>query len=250
MDSTQSVSSRSNSRIGVLLLHGFTGTPASLRPWADHLVQANLSVELPVLPGHATSWRELNRTTWHQWYAAAKLALLKLSQDSEQIFVAGLSMGGALALRLAQHHSDISGLILVNPALQAKNKLLHLAPALSKLIPSVPSIGNDIAKPGMTEHSYNRTPVAAAASMLDLWSDVKKGLHLVDKPIQVFTSKNDHVVPVSSSNLILQSISTAPHLREQVLLEKSFHVATIDFEQHVIFEKSVAFIKSRAGNKL
>jgi len=250
MNTLEPISSRSSSQIGVLLLHGFTGSPASLRPWADHLVAENFSVELPALPGHATNWRDLNRTTWHQWYAAAKLALLKLSQDTEQVYVAGLSMGGALALRLAQHHTDISGLILVNPALQAKNKLLHLAPALAKLIPSVPSVGNDIAKPGITEHSYNRTPVAAAASMLELWADVKKGLHLVDKPVQVFTSTNDHVVPVSSSNLILQSISTARHLKEQVVLEKSFHVATLDFDQNIIFEKSVSFIKSRAENKL
>lgn len=250
MNTLEPISSRSSSQIGVLLLHGFTGSPASLRPWADHLIAENFSVELPALPGHATNWRDLNRTTWHQWYAAAKLALLKLSQDTEQVYVGGLSMGGALALRLAQHHIDISGLILVNPALQAKNKLLHLAPALAKLIPSVPSVGNDIAKPGITEHSYNRTPVAAAASMLELWADVKKGLHLVDKPVQVFTSTNDHVVPVSSSNLILQSISTAPHLKEQVVLEKSFHVATLDFDQNIIFEKSVSFIKSRAENKL
>jgi len=107
MNTLEPISSRSSSQIGVLLLHGFTGSPASLRPWADHLVDENFSVELPALPGHATNWRDLNRTTWHQWYAAAKLALLKLSQDTEQVYVAGLSMGGALALRLAQHHTDI-----------------------------------------------------------------------------------------------------------------------------------------------
>lgn len=242
----QPFSSRGNHPVGVLLLHGFTGSPASMRPWAEHLAAANFSVDLPVLPGHATSWQELNRTTWHQWYAAAQISYLKLLKECDEVFVAGLSMGGALALRLAQHQREISGLMLVNPALQAKNKLLKLAPVLGKVIPSVPAVGNDIAKPNVTEHSYDRTPIAAAASMLDLWSDVKKGLHLVTTPVQVFTSLNDHIVPVSSSELIINNVSTPLVHREHIFLEQSYHVATLDHESDVIFDKSVQFVKSKS----
>lgn len=246
MNPTEPISYYGSSGVGVLLLHGFTGSPASMRPWAEHLMTRGYSVELPTLPGHATSWQDLNRTTWHQWYAAAQISLLKLAKESNQVFVGGLSMGGALALRLAQHQPTVSGLMLVNPALQAKNKLLKLAPVLGKVIPSVPAVGNDISIPNVSEHSYDRTPVVAAASMLELWTDVKKGLPLVTAPTQVFTSLNDHIVPVSSSELILNSISTSPYHREQILLEKSFHVATLDHEAAVIFDRSVEFIQQKA----
>ena len=240
------LSFRGDRAVGVLLLHGFTGSPASLRPWAEHLAAADFSIELPVLPGHATSWRDLNRTTWHQWYAAAQISYLKLQKECDQVFIAGLSMGGALALRLAQHQRDVSGLLLVNPALQAKNKLLGLAPVLGKFIPSVPAVGNDIAKPNITEHSYDRTPIAAAASMLDLWWDVKKGMHLITTPLQVFTSLNDHIVPTSSSEYILRQVSTPPNHREQIILEQSYHVATLDYESDVIFENSVRFVNEKS----
>jgi carboxylesterase len=234
------------SSTGVLMLHGFTGSPASLKPWAQYLAEQNYSVELPVLPGHATSWQELNRTSWHQWYAAAQLAYLKLAKDCTNVFVAGISMGGALALRLAQHQPAINGLMLVNPALQAKSKLLRFAPLLGKIVPSVPAIGNSIAKPDMNEFAYDRTPVAAAGSMLDLWSDVKKGLHLITAPTMVFTSLNDQIVPPASSDLILRSISTPPIHREQVLLERSLHVATLDYEMELIFEKSMNFVAEKS----
>ena len=242
----QPISIRGRSSIGVLLLHGFTGSPASMRPWAERLVQEDFSVELPVLPGHATSWQDLNRTTWHQWYAAAQISYLKLTRECEEVFVAGLSMGGALALRLAQHQKNVSGLILVNPAVQAKNKLLKLAPALGKIIPSVPAVGNDIAMPNVSEHSYDRTPVPAAASMLELWSDVKKAIHLVTAPTLIFTSKNDHIVPVASSEFIVKNISTPTIDREHIFLEKSFHVATLDYESETIFEKSIEFVRQRS----
>ena len=241
---TAPLSSR-KSDVGVLLLHGFTSSPASMRPWAEHLIEQNYSVELPVLPGHATKWQDLNQTTWHQWYAAAHLAYLKLAADCSSVFIAGLSMGGALALRLAQHQPEISGLLLVNPAILAKNKLLKLAPVLGKIIPSVPAVGNDIAKPATNEYSYDRTPVVAAASMLDLWQDVRKGLHLVTTPTLIFTSHNDHIVPPKSSELIYQNISTPPMHLEQIFLERSYHVATLDYEMDEIHRHSINFIKSK-----
>ena len=102
---------------GVLLVHGFTGTPQSMRPWAEHLEAAGFTVSLPRLPGHGTHWKELNQTAWSDWYAHVDAAFLALRDRCDRVFVAGLSMGGALSLRLAeQHGEDVAGLVLVNPA--------------------------------------------------------------------------------------------------------------------------------------
>src|SRR5690606_8957900 len=87
--------SHAGAAVGVLLCHGFTGSPQSLRPWGEQLAAAGYSVELPRLPGHGTTWQEMNRTTWQEWYACVDEALTRLRGHCSTTFVAGLSMGGA-----------------------------------------------------------------------------------------------------------------------------------------------------------
>ena len=124
--------------IGVLLCHGFTGTPQSMRPWAEHLAANGLTVALPRLPGHGTRWQELNRTTWHDWYAEDERALLALRQRCDTVVVMGLSMGGTLALRLAEQHGDaVDGLVLVNPSVHTENRAARYLPVLKRVVPSV-----------------------------------------------------------------------------------------------------------------
>src|SRR5664279_2867243 len=103
-------------RIGVVLSHGFTGTPATMRPWADHLAAAGFTVRLPLLPGHGGTWQQTNRTRWPQWYGAVEQAYEQVAARCDTVFAAGLSMGGTLVTRLAeQKENAIAGLILVNP---------------------------------------------------------------------------------------------------------------------------------------
>ena len=73
-------------RIGVLLSHGFTGQPASIKPWGESLAERGYAVEVPRLPGHGTTWEELNTRTWDDWYANADAALgsAKLQQKTAQ----------------------------------------------------------------------------------------------------------------------------------------------------------------------
>src|SRR5438552_1049782 len=110
--------------IGVLLCHGFTGSPQTLRGWADYLAAQGLSVSLPRLPGHGTTWQDLAHTGWQDWYAEVDAAFRELAGRCEQTFVFGLSMGACLALRLAEvHGSAVRGLVLANPSLAADTKL-------------------------------------------------------------------------------------------------------------------------------
>lgn len=229
-------------RTGVLLLHGFTGSPASMRPWGQHLADEGFTVDLPRLPGHGTTWQEMNRTRWQDWYATVDAAFRELHQRSTHVVVCGLSMGGALALQLAQDHGPrISGLVLVNPAIKVEDPRLTVLPVVKHLVGSLAGISNDIKKPGSAELAYNRTPLKALHSQTLAWRDIIRDLPEVTQPVLLLRSPQDHVVPASSSALLLSKISSQDVT--EILLEDSFHVATLDNDAPRIFAESADFIE-------
>jgi len=169
----------------VLLCHGFTGSPQSLRGWAEYLAAQGLSVSLPRLPGHGTTWQDLSRTGQQDWYMEVDVAFAALAKRCEQAFVFGLSMGACLALRLAETHgSAVRGLVLVNPSLAPDTKLFLLAPVLKYALRSLPGIASDIKKPGIAEVGYDRVPVRAAATLPKLWGVTVQHLGEVTAPAQ------------------------------------------------------------------
>lgn len=230
---------------GVLLCHGFTGSPAALRPWAEYLAGQGYTVRVPRLPGHGTTWQEMNTTTWQQWYGEVDRALTELRETCEWTAVCGLSMGGGLALRLAENRPDeVGALVLVNPAIGLKRLDLKLLPVLRRLTPSFPGISNDIAKPGQDELAYERVPLHAMAQQLLMWRDIQHYLALVHAPLLYFRSKTDHVVDDLSQSLILPGVSS--EIREFVELERSYHVATLDHDAELIFTRSAEFLAEHA----
>ena len=231
--------------IGALLCHGFTGTPQSLRPWAEHLAAAGLTVGLPRLPGHGTSVAEANLTHWEDWYAELDRHLTQLKQRCDDVFVMGLSMGGTLAIRLAEERGpDVAGLVLVNPSLLTKRPDRFLLPVLRWVAPTWQGIASDIKKEGPVELAYDRIPVKAAYQLSRLWLSTRTDLERVNQPILVFRSTEDHVVEPDSSALLRERVSSTD-VRE-VLLEDSYHVATLDNDAPIIFEGSLDFVRRLA----
>lgn len=228
---------------GVVLSHGFTGSPAAVRPWAEYLGAAGFSVVVPRLPGHGTRWQDLNRTGWPDWYAAVERAVLRLAERCSTVVVGGLSMGGALALRVAERHGDrVAGVVLVNPAIASANPALRALPLLRRVRRSVAAIGSDIAKPGADEYAYPQTPLDALASLLCGWKDVRADLPAVTHPVLLFRSAVDHVVDPSSARLIRARIGSAD-VCEHVLPD-SFHVATLDYDAPALFATTVEFVRT------
>lgn len=233
--------------VGVLLCHGFTGCPQSLRPWAHDLADHGLSVELPLLPGHGTDWRDLAATAWPAWYGEVDAALDRLRRRCGTVVVAGLSMGGALALRLAlERPADVAGLVLVNPAVRLRRHEELLPPLLHRVLPSVRSIGGDLRRTDVRELAYDRTPLGALVSMLRMYRDIVARLDGVTQPVLLLRSEVDHVVPAASSSLVLSRISSRDVT--EVVLHDSWHVATLDHDAGTITAESLAFVGRISGD--
>jgi carboxylesterase len=229
-------------RTGVLLSHGFTGSPASMKAWGEHLAAQGYAVSVPRLPGHGTTWQEMNTTSWADWSGEIERAFEELAARVDQVFVCGLSMGGGLALRLAADHPDrVAGLVLVNPAVATDRKDVKLLPVLKHLVPSFPGIANDIKKPGVEEHGYTKTPLRAADSMFKGYKVLRGELGRITCPVLVFRSREDHVVDPSSARIILAGVSSTD--THEVILEDSYHVATLDNDAELIFEGSADFVE-------
>jgi carboxylesterase len=227
--------------VGVLLCHGFTGSPQSLRPWGEYLAERGLTVSLPLLPGHGTRWEDMQLTGWQDWYATADRELGELKEKCAQVFVFGLSMGGALTLRLAARRGDaISGIALVNPANKVHGLAAYALPLVRHVVRTTKGLTNDIAKEGGVEIGYDRVPLHAAHSLRNFFRLVDAELPQVTQPMLLLHSPQDHVVPPADSARILSRVSSTD-VRE-VLLERSYHVATLDHDAERIFEDSYSFI--------
>jgi len=228
--------------IAVLMVHGFTGSPASIRPWAEALHREGFTVRAPRLPGHAQTWEEMNKTRWSDWYAEVDRNFSELKKKYQRVFVAGFSMGGALSIRLASiRGQEIEGLMLVNPSIHDPRASMKLVPLLQYVIPSLGGRGTDVAAPNPPKHSYGRTPLRALRSLQKLWKVVQRDLYLVDVPLMVGYSVNDHVVDPKNSEMVIDNVSSID-IRE-VIFERSFHNVALDYDLDLLVEESLSFIK-------
>ena len=230
-------------RVGVLLSHGFTGQPASMRPWAEALAEKGYAVEVPRLPGHGTTWQDLNTYRWDDWYAELREAHRRLVERCDRVVLAGLSMGGALVLRLAADtasSTEVAGVVVVNPAVSSKRLDVKLLPVLKHVVKSFPGITDDIKKPGVTEHGYPRAPLKAVHSMMRAWPVLVADLPQVTAPVLYARSAVDHVVDESSEPLITSRVSS----RDVTVLRlpESYHVATLDNDLPLLVEETAAFV--------
>lgn len=224
----------------MLCLHGFTGNPSSMRPVAEAFAAAGFSVELPRLPGHGTTVEDMMTTTWTDWSTEAEAAYQRLAARCTKVVVSGLSMGGSLTLWLASRHPEIAAVVPINPAVrpQGSEMVEMLCGFLAQGLTTIPGIGADLADPDATESAYEATPVVPLISLMNALAGLGPELGKIACPMLLMTSPQDHVVPPGDSDHLAEVV-VGPV--ERVTLERSYHVATLDFDRALICERAVAF---------
>lgn len=230
--------------LGVLLLHGFTGNPTSIRPLGDWLASKGLSVAGPRYPGHGTTWEDLATTKWEQWRDEAASALDELTARTKDLIVCGLSMGGGMALHLAANRPEaIRGVAVVNA--YVRNPQMAMAPVGRLFARSRKGIGNDIKKPAQNEAPYARVPYAGIIQLNRMCKTVQSDLPKVRQPLLVFNSPEDHVVPKDNAQYVMDHAGSEQ--KELVTLPNSYHVATLDYDAETIQERVLEFARACAG---
>lgn len=228
--------------VGVLVLHGFTGNPISMRGLADTMVAAGHSVEMPLLPGHGTTIDDLLDATWADWTAEVTEAHRRLLDRSAHIVVVGLSMGGALTLWSGFELRNVVGLVCINPVTQP------LPPEVIEMLTEMvadgteiaPAVSGDIADPGASENGYDGTPLRALLSFMnDGMVPMTDRYGELTVPLLLISSRQDHTVePANSEHLAASYGGEAEHL----WLERSFHVATLDYDAEDINRRAGEFV--------
>lgn len=224
---------------GALVLHGFTGNCNSVKGIAKALAASGYAVECPLLPGHGTSIEDMIDTRWEDWSGAVEATYQSLAARCDKVMVGGLSMGGTLTVWLASRHPEIAGIACINPAVEVLGDMRGLVEGmLAEGHALMPGIGSDIADPGAHESSYPETPLLPLVSLGEAIEALQPGLAAVTCPLLLITSLQDHVVPPSSSDHLAASVRGPV---ERVLLERSYHVATLDYDKDDIERRVVDF---------
>ncbi len=236
---------------GILLLHGFTATPDSLRFLAETLHEEDFTVSVPVLAGHGTHESHLAQTLWQDWYQSAEKAYLKLSKECESVSVVGLSLGGLLTLHLAYSYPHIKALGLLATPLFLDGWLIR---TLFPLIWKTPlkylyryqkkhlvSINDPLAR--RRHQTYGRIPVSSVANLLDLQKKVRRELFRVHQPTFIAHALDDETVPYGNLDFIRVCLGSDEI--ETLTLKRSNHIITVDYDKEIVAERLLRFLKNK-----
>lgn len=237
----------SGGRIGCLLMHGFTGTPAEMRPLGVHLNEQGYTVLGIRLFGHATQLDDMIRARRRDWLADVESGLSMLRGMCDKVVAAGLSMGGLLALWAGAQGAVEAVICLSTPLAMPRNGRMRFARPLSKLLRYVPKGTPDWhdAAAAQGHVTYPAYPTRAAAELRDLIHDVRLSLPKVRVPLLIIQARGDRAVPSDSMKVILENAGSAD--KQSLWLEDSGHVITRDRQRETVFTATCAFIARVLG---
>lgn len=232
------------SGLAVSVLHGFTSTVQSVAPLAEALSDAGFGVDVPLLPGHGTTWQDLAATSHRRLMRAALASWDRLAARHRHVAVVGLSMGGALALHVAARR-DALAVTAINPALRLAAGTVTAARLLSPVVPTVAAVAGDIAEDGVEEIAYDRTPVRGVVELGRLARTVRTEIPQISCPILLARSATDSVLPAAAADTLVAAAPAGS--LEQLHLTRSRHVATLDRELDLLARRTIDHLDRAAA---
>jgi carboxylesterase len=229
--------------IGILLVHGFTGTPKEMRTMGERLASQGHTVMGIRLPGHATQPAEMLRMCWMDWLHAVEDGYDLLKSAGRKVFIMGLSMGGILTLTAASRLEVTGAVAMSTPYSLPDDPRLPFIKYLAPFIPTVPKGPSDWHDPAMAkEHvDYPAHPTRAIIELCSLLEEMRKSLPKITAPVLLIHSKADGGVRPENMQLIYDQLGSKD--KAMVWVEHSGHVITRDQERRRVFKAAEAFIK-------
>jgi len=212
---------------GVLLIHGFTGTCAHMRPLAENLAARGYTVRTINLPGHALTEADMAKATWQQWLHAAKEAAYQMMQEVRVFTVAGLSMGGVLSLLVAEQ-MKVDACVPISAPTAVKNRLLPLSGIAAPLYPRIswgPATDRHTHIDKAYDFGYSGFPTAKGADLNRLIKMANRNLFNIQCPILAVQSDGDETIWEGSADRILEGVSSK--VRRKLWLNGMPHVVTL-----------------------
>jgi carboxylesterase len=249
-------------RVGVLLVHGLGGTPVELRFIAQALARAGHTVYCCQLAGHCGTPEELRRSTWREWYASVEAAHDKLAETCDLILAGGLSMGGILALHLAQQRPQaMHGLLLFAPTLKLDGWSMPWHSVFLQYVrPLRIRLEFDLAERdpyGLKDERVRRivvasmqngdagvagvfsTPMRSMAHFNALVAEVKPRLSQVRQPALIVHPRDDDIASLKNAQYLQANLGG---LVDTLVLDNSYHMVTLDQQRHIVAERATAFV--------
>ncbi|HEY9161805.1 MAG TPA: alpha/beta fold hydrolase [Desulfomonilia bacterium] len=241
-----------------LLIHGLTGTPSEMAYLAGRMNEAGYTVKVPLLPGHGTDIKELNITTWPAWVGAVSEELVKMYQRHENVYVAGLSMGGIMTLAMAALHGNLiqGGAVFSTPLWFKPFAARYILPILGRTplasiigdLPSTP--GQDVKEPQGAPHvSYGRNSIPATYSLMELMGLIRKKSFLssIRTPLLIMQSTQDIFIHSGSARRIYDNISSTK--KKIIMLNDCYHAITVDKERSKVADAMIDFFSLQQVNR-
>lgn len=233
--------------MGCLLIHGFSGSPPEMRPMGEFLAQKGLTVLGVRLAGHGTTPEDMARTGWRDWVASAEEGLGELQGRCDPVFLAGLSMGGLIALHLAARH-PVAGVVTMSAPAYIADWRFRLLPLVQPFVRWVtPNAESDLTDPEAENRfsAYSQLPTCAVVSLRRLLPLVRRDLPQVHVPVLIMQGERDRTIPPDSAQILFDGLGTTD--KETVWWPNSGHAITIDSEREAVWARAHQFILEVQG---
>ncbi len=250
-------------RVGVLLIHGLGGTPVELRFIANGLARAGCTVYSCQLAGHCGTPEELRRSTWQEWYESVEAAHDKLKEHCDVVIAGGLSMGGILAIHLAQNRpAGVHGLLLFAPTLKLDGWSMPWHSVFLQYVRPLPvRLEFDLAERdpyGIKDERVRRlvvasmqsgnsgdagifsTPMRSLAHFNSLVAVVKPNLGKVRQPALIVHPRDDDMASLKNAQYLQANLGG---LVDTLILDDSYHIVTLDQQRHIVAERTLRFVR-------